>query len=66
MRFEGDLQQALEGGLSLIVSCGTVQSEAKIYYWKIVERRDVFGQLVEESNLPSVAYKLGGLKIVRC
>ena len=33
---------------------------------KIVERRDVFGQLIEESNLPNVAYKLGGLKIVRC
>ena len=36
---------------------------------KIVERRDVFGQLIEESNLPSlpnVGYKLGGLKIVRC
>ena len=33
---------------------------------KTVERRDVFGQLIEESNLPNVAYKLGGLKIVRC
>ena len=27
---------------------------------KIVERRDVFEQLIEESNLPNVAYKLGG------
>ena len=33
---------------------------------KLVERRDVFGKLVEECNLPNVAYKLGGLKIVRC
>ena len=33
---------------------------------KIVERRDVFGQLKEDSNLPNVGYKLGGLKIVRC
>ena len=32
----------------------------------IVERRDVFVQLIEESNFPNVAYKLGGLKIVRC
>ena len=31
-----------------------------------MERKDVFGQLIEESNLPNVAYKLGGLKIVRC
>ena len=29
---------------------------------KIVEIRDVFGQLIEESNLPNVAYKLEGLK----
>ena len=29
---------------------------------KIVERRDVLGQLIEESNLPNVAYKLEGLK----
>ena len=36
------------------------------YSEKIVERRDVFGQLIEESNLPNVAYRLGGLKIVRC
>ena len=33
---------------------------------KIVERRDVLGQLIEQSNLPNVAYKLGDLKIVRC
>ena len=33
---------------------------------KIVQRRDVFGQLIEKSNLPNVAYKLGGLKIIRC
>ena len=33
---------------------------------KIVERRDVLGQLIEESNLPNVAYKLEGLKVVRC
>ena len=33
---------------------------------KIVDRREVFGQLIEESNLPNVACKLGGLKIVRC
>ena len=33
---------------------------------KIVERRDVFGNLIEEFNLPNVAYKLGGLKLVRC
>ena len=65
-RFEGDLQQALE-------ECGTecgpvVQFKAKQRFIieKIVERRDVFGQLIEESNLPNVAYKLGGLKIVRC
>ena len=33
---------------------------------KIVERRDVFGQLIEESNLPNVGYKLWVLNIVRC
>ena len=34
----------------------------------IVERRDVFEQLIEESNLPNVACKLGGegVKIFRC
>ena len=66
-RFEGDLQQALEElkGLSLFP---VVQFKAKQRFIieKIVERRDVFGQLIEESNLPNVAYKLGGLKIVRC
>ena len=66
-RFKGDLQQALEEleGLSLFP---VVQFKAKQRFIieKIVERRDVFGQLIEESNLPNVAYKLGGLKIVRC
>ena len=66
-RFEGDLLQALEEleGLSLFP---VVQFKAKQRFIieKIVERRDVFGQLIEESNLPNVAYKLGGLKIVRC
>ena len=62
---EGDFQQALEEGLSLFP---VVQFKAKQRFIieKIVERRDVFGQLIEESNLPNVAYKLGGLKIVRC
>ena len=27
-------------------------------------RKDVFGQLIEECNLPNVAYKLGGFKII--
>ena len=64
-RFEGDLQQALEEGLSLFP---VVQFKAKQRFIveKIVERRDVLGQLIEESNLPNVGYKLGGLKIVRC
>ena len=64
-RFKGDLQQALEEGLSL---SPVVQFKAKQRFIieKIVERRDVFGQLIEESNLPNVAYKLGGLKIVTC
>ena len=31
---------------------------------EIVARRDVFWQLIEECNLPNVAYKLGGLKII--
>ena len=64
-RFKGDLQQALEEGLFLFP---VVQFKAKQRFIieKIVERRDVFGQLIEESNLPNVAYKLGGLKIVRC
>ena len=45
-----------------------VQFKAKQRFMteKIVKRRDVLGQLIEESNLPNVAYKLGGLKIVRC
>ena len=59
-RYEGDLQQALEElkGLSLFP---VVQFKAKQRFIieKIVERRDVFGQLIEESNLPNVAYKLG-------
>ena len=65
LRFEGDLQQALGEGLSLFP---VVQFKAKQRFIieKIVERRDVFGQLIEESNLPNVACKLGGLKIVRC
>ena len=66
-RFEGDLLQALEEleGLSLFP---VVQFKAKQRFIieKIVERRDVLGQLIEESNLPNVAYKLEGLKIVRC
>ena len=59
-RFEGYLHQALEEleGLSLFP---VVQLKAKQRFIieKIVERRDVFGQLIEESNLPNVAYKLG-------
>ena len=43
-----------------------LKAEERFIIEKIVERRDVFGQLIEESNLPNVAYKLGGLKIVRC
>ena len=43
-----------------------LKAEQRFIIEKIVERRDVFGQLIEESNLPNVAYKLGGLKIVRC
>ena len=64
-RFEGDLQQALAEGLSLFP---VVQFKAKqrCIIEKIVERKDVLGQLIEESNLPNVAYKLRGLKIVRC
>ena len=53
-RFEGNVQQALEEGLQIFV------------IEKIVKRRDVLGQYIEESNLPNVACKLGGLKIVRC
>ena len=49
-----DNQQALEEGLQRFV------------IEKIVKRRDVLGHLIEESNLPNVACKLGGLKIVRC
>ena len=61
----GDLQPALEEGLSLFP---VVQFKGKQRFIieKIVERRDVFGQLIEEFNLPNVAYKLGGLKLVRC
>ena len=59
--------QALEElkGLSLFP---VVQFKAKQRFFteKILERRDVFGHLKEESNLPNVGYKLGGLKIVRC
>ena len=53
----------LKEGLSL---SPIVQFKAKERFIieKIVERRDVFGQLIEESNLPNVAYKLGSLKIV--
>ena len=52
-------------GLSLFP---VVQFKAKQRFIidKIVERRDVFGQLIQESNLPNVTYKLGGLKIIRC
>ena len=52
-------------GLSLFP---VVQFKAKQRFIieKIKERGDVFGQLIENSNLPNVAYKLGGLKIVRC
>ena len=55
----------LKEGLSLFP---VVQFKAKQRFIieKIVERRDVFGQLIEESNLPNVAYKLWVLKIVRC
>ena len=62
-RFEGDLQQALEEGLSLFP---VVQFKVKQRFivGKFVDRRDVFGQLIEESNLPNVACKLRGLKIV--
>ena len=55
----------LKEGLSLFP---VVQFKAKERFIieKIVERRDVLGQLIEESNLPNAAYKLAGLKIVRC
>ena len=52
-RFGGNVQQALEEGLQRFI------------IEKIVKRRDVFGQWIEESNLPNVAGKLGGLKIIR-
>ena len=58
--------KCLKEGLALFP---VVQFKAKerCIIEKIVERRDVFGQLIEGSNLPNnVAYKLGGLKIVRC
>ena len=58
LRFEGDLQQALGEDLSLFP---VVQFKAKHRFIieKTVKRRDVFGQLIEESNLPNVACKLG-------
>ena len=55
----------LDEGLSLFP---VVQFKAKERFVieKIVERRDVFGQLIEESNLTNISYKLGGLKLFRC
>ena len=40
------------------------KAEQRFIIEEIMARRDVFGQLIEECNLPNVAYKLGGLKIV--
>ena len=38
--------------------------EPKFLIEEIVGRKDVFGQLIKECNLPNVAYKLRGFKIV--
>ena len=41
-----------------------LKAEQKFIIEEIVGRRDVFRQLIEECNLPNVAYKQGGFEIV--
>ena len=53
----------LEKNLSLFLVV-QLKAEQRFIVKEIVARRDVFGQLIEEGNLPNVAYKRGGLKII--
>ena len=51
----------LEESLSLFPEV-QLKAEQKFIIEEIVGRRDVFRQLIEECNLPNVAYKQGVLK----
>ena len=54
----------LEESLSLFPVV-QLKAEQKFIIEEILWRKDVFGQLIEECNLPNIAYKLGGgVKIV--
>ena len=53
----------LEESLSLFPVV-RLKAEPKFIIEEIVGRRDIFRQLIEECNLPNVAYKRGGFEIV--
>ena len=53
----------LEESLSLFPVV-QLKAEQKFIIEEILWRKDVFGQLIEECNLPNIAYKLRGFKIV--